>query len=216
VVSFRAYNSGELTNAGLENEDSEMALEKQRFYTVEEFEQIADSPENDERLLELIDGEIVEKVPTERHGMVTGNIYGPLWQHVKMTRTGRVVLEVRYRKPEDRHNARIPDIAYTSGNRPVVDQGSVPLMPDLAVEVKSPSDTLKKLREKARYYLANGTRLVWLVNPETRLIEVYTPDDEAVLKDGQMLSGGDVLPGFELAVSDIFADTAGEEMTKNQ
>lgn len=187
-----------------------MALEKLRHYTVEEFERIADAPENTDRLLELIDGEIVEKVPTERHGMVTGNIYGPLWQHVKVTRAGRVVLEVRYRRPEDRHNARIPDIAFTSGNRPVVDKGSVPLMPDLAVEVKSPSDTLKKMREKARYYLSNGTQLVWLVNPETRLIEVYTADEEEVLKDGHLLLGHDVLPGFELAVSDIFADTAGD------
>jgi Uma2 family endonuclease len=185
-----------------------MAVEKLRYYTVEEFEQIADSEDNRERLLELIDGEIVEKVPTERHGMVTGNIYGPLWMHVKLTRAGRVVMEVRYRKPEDRHNARIPDIAFTAGNRPVVERGTVPQMPDLAVEVRSPDDSLKKLREKARYYLANGTRLVWLVIPEKRLVEVYSPDDEQVLTEADVLSGGDVLPGFSLPVKAIFEDTA--------
>jgi Uma2 family endonuclease len=87
-----------------------------------------------------------------------------------------------------------------------VKKGSVPEMPDLAVEVKSPDDSLKLLRDKAHYYLANGTRLVWLVIPEKRLVEVYTPDDEQILTEEDTLSGEDVLPGFTLPVRDIFAD----------
>lgn len=187
-----------------------MAVEH-HLYTVEEFEQFADSPENRERLLELIDGEVVEKVPTEEHGMITGNIFGPLWNYVQRSKAGRVVTEARHRKPGDNRNARLPDVSYISGKRPLVKKGSVPQMPDLAVEVKSPDDSLKQLREKARYYLANGTRMVWLVNPEKRLIEVYTPDDEQVLDDTDTLSGGDVLPGFTLVVRDVFVDPAAEE-----
>lgn len=180
---------------------------KQHLLTVEEFEQYADSPENAERLLELVNGEIVEKpMPTEEHGVITGNIYGPLWNFVNPRKLGRVVVEVRYRKPGDQHNARIPDIAFSSTKRPLVKQGSVPELPDLAVEVLSPDQSLKELREKARYFVANGVKLVWLVIPEKRLVEVYTPEDEWVLNEDDTLTGRDVLPEFSLPVRDVFAD----------
>ena len=77
-------------------------------------------------------------------------------------------------------------------------------MPDLAVEVKSPDDSLSKLREKAAYYLANGTLLAWLVYPKKRLVIVLTPDSEEILTEDDTLDGGDVLPGFTLPVRDIF------------
>ena len=183
-----------------------MAIEH-RLYTVTEFEQIADSAENANRLLELVNGEIVEKpMPTEDHGLITTNLILALGNFAHPRKLGRVVGEVRYRKPKDEHNARIPDIAFSSTKRPLVKQGSVPEMPDLAVEVLSPHQSLKELREKARYFLANGTRLFWLVNPEKRLVEVYAADDEQVLNDGDTLSGGEVLPGFAMPVADVFAD----------
>ncbi len=181
---------------------------RQLLYTVDEFERYADAPENRERLLELIDGEIVEKVPTQIHGMCAGNIYGYFWTHVRQTRSGRVVMEVRYSNPQDKRNSRIPDVSYTSGNSPPIERGSVPLMPDIAVEVKSPDDTLKDMRAKARYYLANGTKIVWLVEPQKRFVEVYTLDDEQIFIEGETLDGGEVLAGFQMPVSAIFEDTA--------
>jgi Uma2 family endonuclease len=178
------------------------------LYTVEEYERLADSPENRDRLLELINGEIVEKVPTEKHGICVGNIFFHMRMHVQEHRGGRVVMEVRYRFPEDRRNSLIPDVAYTSGNEPPVERGSVQRMPDLAVEVKSPDDSLKDMRAKARYYLAHGTKLVWLVDPQKRFVEIYTPDKEDVLFEDDTLDGGEVLPGFNMLVRDIFEDTA--------
>lgn len=183
---------------------------RQLLYTVEEFEQYADAPENRERLLELVDGEIVEKVPTQKHGICAGNIYGYFWTFVKKTRSGRVVMEVRYRTPQDKRNSRIPDVSYTSGNAPIVERGSVQQMPDIAIEVKSPDDSLKDMRAKARYYLANGTKLVWLVEPQKRFVEVYTLDEEQVFIEGETLDGGEILPGFGMPVSAIFEDTAAE------
>jgi Uma2 family endonuclease len=178
------------------------------LYTVEEFDLLADSPENRDRLLELINGEIVEKVPTEQHGICVGNIHGHLWNFVRVKRNGRVVMEVRYRVPEDRRNSLIPDVAYTSGNEPPVEKGSVPRMPDLAVEVKTPDDSLKDMRAKARYYLAHGTKLVWLVDPQKRFVEIYSPEKEDVLFEDDTLDGGEVLPEFQMLVRDIFEDTA--------
>jgi Uma2 family endonuclease len=185
-----------------------MALQKPRLLMADEFEALIESPEYAERLLELIDGEIVEKMPTEELGLIVGNIYAPMWQHVVQHKAGRVVTEVRYRRPDDPRNVRLPDIAFIAGSRPLVRQGSIPHMPDLVVEVKSPSDSLKKLREKIRCYLANGTRLAFLVIPEGQVTEGYSPVEEFHLFIGDTLSGADVLPGFSLPIAAIFADPA--------
>ena len=75
-----------------------MAVEH-KLYTVEEFEQIADSPENAYRLLELIDGEIIEKMPNEEHGIVAMNIAAALWNWNNIHKLGRVGTEVRHRPP---------------------------------------------------------------------------------------------------------------------
>ncbi|MBZ0315483.1 MAG: Uma2 family endonuclease [Anaerolineae bacterium] len=80
-------------------------------------------------------------------------------------------------------------------------------VPNFAVEVKSPSDKLPKLRTKVAYYLSNGTRLVWLVIPDKRLVEVYRPDEPVlVCGEDDFLDGANVLPGFKVAVKDLFAD----------
>lgn len=182
-----------------------MAIGEQ-LYTVEAFEELADAPENVERLLELVNGEIIEKMPTEDHGVITLNISTPLVNFAHPRKLGRVAVEVRYRKPGDDYNARIPDVSFSSAKRPIVKEGSVPELPDLAVEVQSPKQSLKALREKARYFVSNGTKLFLLVIPSKQLVEVYTPDSEEMLTIDDTLSGGDVLPGFTLAVRDIFRD----------
>ncbi len=148
-------------------------------------------------------------MPTEQHGMIVIMIARWLLNFiVERQIKGRVVAEVRYRRPEDQRNALIPNVSYRAGSHPLGKKGSLKDMPDMAVEVKSPDDTLKKMRAKARIYLAQGVRMVWLVEPDKRFVEVYTPDDEQVYVEGDMLSGGDVLPGFTLPVSAIFEDTA--------
>jgi Uma2 family endonuclease len=185
-----------------------MVVQK-KLYTVDEFENFIHRPENTDRLFELIDGEIVEKMPTELHGIVAGNFYAPLREFVKSRGLGRVVFEVRYRVPEDEHNARIPDVSFTSKERllPVVEEGAVPLIPDLCVEVQSPNDSPRTMRDKAAYYLANGARLVWLAYPKKWMVEALYPNGEFdIFTDGDTLSGGEVVPGFTMAVKDVFEE----------
>ncbi|MEZ4727153.1 MAG: Uma2 family endonuclease [Caldilineaceae bacterium] len=177
----------------------------ERQVTTEEFEAFLQLPENQDRLFELIHGEIVEKMPTEEHGVIVINLGIAIGVFVKQYKLGRVGAEIRYKLPKDRRNSRIPDLSFNSGQRPVVREGSVPQMPELAVEIKSPTDTIKQLREKADYYLANGAHLVWLVFPGKRYVEVYTPDGEMEVMFGDdLLNGGNVLPGFTMPVADVF------------
>jgi Uma2 family endonuclease len=77
--------------------------------------------------------------------------------------------------------------------------------PDLAVEVKSPTDSKRKMRQKAEKYLELGTRLVCLVFPDEQLVEVYRADED-VREVGvdQTVDAGDLLPGFSLTVREIF------------
>lgn len=178
-----------------------------KLYTVDEFEEFIGLPENADRLLELINGEIVEKVPTEEHSLVVGNFYLALCLFVEPRDLCRVAFEVRRRMPDDKRNARLPDAEFTSKGRllPVVKKEAVPQMPDLAIEVKSPSDSLIELREKAIFYLKNGARLVWLALPDKQQIEVHTSDNAVkTLGIDDTLDGGDVLPGFTMAVKDVF------------
>jgi Uma2 family endonuclease len=79
-------------------------------------------------------------------------------------------------------------------------------MPDLCIEIQSPNDTPLSMREKALYYLKNGSRMVWLLFTRRRQVEVHTPDDIQILSIDDTLDGGDVLPGFTLAVKDIFRE----------
>lgn len=183
-----------------------MAASRQHLYTVKEFEEFIAQSENRARLLELVNGEIVEKVPTEEHGEVALTMGAALREFVVKNKLGRVGVEIRHQLPHDKVNSRLPDISFIAGQRARVTDGSVPRMPDLAVEIKSRDDSLKELREKANYYLLNGTRLVWIVDLAKRLVIVLTPDEEQILLENEILSGGDVLPGFSMPVHDIFAD----------
>ena len=178
-----------------------------KLYTVAEFERFLTLPENGDRYFELIHGEIVEKVPTEEHGLITGNIYSFLWSYTRQSGVGRAVIEVRVRMLEDEYNNRQPDLAFFADTtRPVVKRGPVLQMPDLVIEVKSPDDTYKSMRERAEYYLVHGTKLVWLVYPDKRLVEVYRQDaDSDLLTADDVLQSNDVLPGFTLSVHEIFA-----------
>lgn len=111
--------------------------------------------------------------------------------HCKLTIGGRA----RY---------RLPDLAVVIGDDDP-DEPYLQRAPDLAVEIRSPEDSITWLLKKAGEYLANGSKLVWIVLPEEESVWVITAGGklEAFVK-GETLDGGDVLPGFALAVDDLF------------
>ena len=108
----------------------------------------------------------------------------------------------------DPDTVREPDIAYFSAARlppNVRITGYAEVPPDLVVEIVSPSDTRREVRDKARMWLSYGVALVWVVQPDTRTVDVYEPDQAVVsLTDQDTLDGSEVLPGFTCPISDIF------------
>ena len=110
----------------------------------------------------------------------------------------------------------VPDVGFiTAANAArIADRRKpMPFAPDLAVEVASPEQSPGILVAKARTYLGGGTRLVWVVWPECRQVDVWragrTTGPAETLGIDDRLDGADVVPGFSLPVADIFADPLG-------
>ena len=81
----------------------------------------------------------------------------------------------------------------------------IPLAPDFALELVSPSDSLVNYEAKMKEYLDNGVELGWLINPKTKQAEIYRLGKDVELRDSpQSISGEDILPGFILDLTDIF------------
>ncbi len=85
-------------------------------------------------------------------------------------------------------------------------QKFLPLCPDFVVELRSPTDSLKQTQLKMQEYIDNGARLGWLIDPKTRRVEIYRPNQDVELLENPLaLSGENVLPGFVLDISSIFS-----------
>jgi len=188
-----------------------VAIEK--LYTAEEFEAFLDRPENKDKRFELIHGEIIPKMPTQLHALIVMLLGHALMLYLTEHPLGWVFPEARYGLPDDDSNDRVPDLSFVREELgPVIESGPAPYMPDLAVEVQSPDDNPKDMREKADYYIANGSRMVWLIftTKRSRRVEVFRPDQPMqTIGIDDMLDGGDVLPGFKVAVTALFVLKAG-------
>jgi len=112
----------------------------------------------------------------------------------------------------DRQKVRKPDVSFIRRGRLPDDRlpsGYCPVAPDLAIEVLSPNDRVYDIDARITDYLEAGVPLLWLVNPETRVVQVIHPDGSSVrLGEADQLTGGEVLPGFNCRVSDFFSPPA--------
>ena len=173
--------------------------------TAEAFIAFLLQPENEGRRFELINGEIVEKMPTQLHALIATLFIFKLSLYFQNSPIGWVFSELRIKLPNDDLNDTIPDISVVlKAGRQLDPNEPLTFMPDLAIEIKSPTDSLIKMRQKANYYLENGTKLVWLVDTQRQKVEVYTVDDTEIIESSDTLYGGDLLPDFILPVSDLW------------
>lgn len=166
-------------------------------------------PENGIRR-ELVAGELREMSPPgEEHAYVSQNINRSLDAHVLANKLGRVYPEYGYVLESDPDTVRAPDISFVSKAtlaRRAPGTGFRRGIPDLAIEVVSPTDRASEVLAKVREYLAAGTPMVVVVDPEDQSVSVYRPGRKPLeLSKSEVLDGEDVVPGWKLSVHDIFA-----------
>lgn len=157
---------------------------------------------------ELVNGEVLTMAPASYgHGQYSLEMGRLLGNYVNKHKLGRVYgAETGFILRRDPDTVRAPDAAFVRAERVLPPgDGFFDGAPDLAVEVVSPRDTRTAVQEKVDDYLAAGTRLVWVIWPETRSVTAHTPDGQRrILHEGDNLDGADVLPGFTCPVAAIF------------
>lgn len=160
---------------------------------------------------ELVKGELVQMAPTgDEHGSITMELATSLNLHVKKLGLGKVyAAETGFKLGSDPDTVRAPDIAFVrreqveaTGMLTGFREGA----PDLAVEVLSPSDRIGKIEAKVASWLEAGASMVWVVSPKLHTVTVYRSlTDIVTLTEKDTLDGGDVVPGFQIKVAEIFA-----------
>jgi Uma2 family endonuclease len=143
------------------------------------------------------------------HGSVAGRICGLLGHQVQRENLGRVQVAAGFWLERDPDTVRAPDVAFVVASRVRAARASgfFEGPPDLAIEVTSENDSYADVVEKALFWIACGTRLLWIVEPFVGIVTVYRPDgSQRALRDDDELTGGDVLPGFSVRVRELFPE----------
>ena len=185
---------------------------QQQLHDVDSLWVLAHASEDDSKRLYLIDGELYEMSPVNRtHARLASVLIYYMQGFVMAKSLGEVHTEAGYHPPDDRNTLLAPDVAFVSHARlsKLPEDRFIPVMPDLAVEIASPSDSLQQIRRKASIYLNNGASLVWIVLPAEKGVDVCRSSDGARLDiefvgQSDKLSGEHILPGFELDVTQLF------------
>ena len=185
---------------------------RERLYDVDDVWDLYCQRSNDNLRFELVDGEIIEMSgPGGVRGRIAIRLGSYLFVFAEQHNLGIVTAETGYHPAQDRYNLLLPDVAFISFERapdPFPDK-LVPALPEIAVEICSPGNTMTELREKAQRYLRFGSKLVWIILPDERSVEVCRMTESGeiereVFGADDTLSGAEALPGFTLNVSRIF------------
>ncbi len=162
-----------------------------------------------DRLCELVDGVLVEKTMGVQESCLAALLIAALVDFVEAGNLGLVTA------PDGAVRlfpglVRIPDVAFFSWEKfpeqMVPEDPISAVVPDLAVEILSPSNSRGEMTRKRHDYFDSGVRLVWYVDPSTRTVTVYDAlDSVIVLKEGDILEGGDLLPGLRIDLARLFS-----------
>ena len=196
-----ALAPGDLVAREIEGNDTNGEVSK-RQVTPEEFMQL-----NGERA-ELVGGEVKETMSTMlSHDRLAFIIALKLELFVAQRRLGMVATGGSFRTGENQ--IRVPDVSFNSPRNLEGEdvESFIQKAPTLAVEVISKNDIYSDVDDKAAEFLRAGSHAVWIVNPRRRTVAVHAPDNTSVTYQvGDTIPGGEILPGFELPVADIFED----------
>ncbi len=188
-----AYSARESTSPFVD------VLTERTDITIEEAEALAEG-----RSFELIEGRMVFKMANKNHSGVQGYLIWKLYSYFEQHPIGRALPEYSVRLwPESKLNLRTPDVAVFLNENLHEEEKYEPHAPDLAIEIVSDDDRATELFAKGRLYLEKGSRVVWIVFPSEQSVLIMTPTERKW--ESERLSCPEVLPGFELAVAEIFS-----------
>ena len=184
---------------------------QERVYTTQDFWEFSHLPENADKRLQLIEGEIYEMPPAGgEHGGMTLDLGSQIRSHAKANNLGYTTAAetgyILFKNPNGKDTVVAPDVGFISKQRlpQGLPKGYIPVAPDLVVEVVSPGDRADEIDQKVVLYLRYGTRLVWMFYPKTKTVITHNLDGIQRLDINDMLEGEDVLPGFKLAIREVF------------
>lgn len=185
-----------------------MLTQQQTGISADEFNLIVQLPENADKNLELIYGEIIEKMVSHPDSStIASNIMIELGSYIRKNKLGRMTgADGGYIVGEHRFIPAFAFITHEKAKAKIV-AGYRDAHPDLAVEVVSPTDTPHEITKKTLAYQEVGI-LLWVVYPDEKEVFVYSPNQQfpTVVTMKDILTGGDILPDFELAMTDIFIE----------
>jgi Uma2 family endonuclease len=177
-----------------------------KTWTDEEFMALPD----DGHHYEIINGELIDMGNSGAlHGYVCSTLMILLGGYVRQHNLGAMLDSSTAFKMKN-GNKRSPDIAFFAKERlqgmAVLPSGYLEGAPDLAVEVLSPGNTVEEIEDKLTEYFENGSRLVWVIHPTQHYVLVYrsAQEPDRLLKGKDSLDGEEVIPGFTLAIADLF------------
>jgi Uma2 family endonuclease len=174
---------------------------------------------SDQYPAEVVNGEIIRMSPAQRaHSRLIRRLFRLLDAFVVQHDLGEVWSETSFvldgiKGPDWVSRVRQPDVSFITKKRAEehdsnygADEGAWWLAPDLAVEIISPSDKYLDVVQKVAEYLQHGVKQVWLVNPATRTVRVYSADDHdgVELDESATLTADPVIPGWLMPVKDLF------------
>ena len=190
-------------------------VEHVKGMTIDEFIRVYDQ----EGPFELIDGEQRPmSPPVAGHSSAASTLFLRLGNHVNANGLGKVFLEAVFvleDVPGWVKGSRVPDLTFYSAERLSAYQTAVPdwkskpfiLVPDLVVEIISPTDRYSDVQDKVELYLHDGVKVIWVLDPQRSRITIYSQNSkqQITLSAEDSLDGGDIIPGFSIPVADIFA-----------
>ncbi len=189
----------------------------ERIHTIDDLWNISHHTDGWDKQFELIEGKLYE-MPLNGwlHGVIVANVSWLITRYVNQHQLGDITAAGTgyILNQQEKDTVLAPDVGFIPAHRipaTIPDEGYVPFAPDFAVEVVSPGNTTEEMDLKIEAYMRYRTRLLWVLYPKQKKVLICRPNpNETGTFTGKFvgiddtLGGGDVLPGFSVAVRDIF------------
>jgi Uma2 family endonuclease len=159
---------------------------------------------------ELVDGQLKELSVSAKSSRVGAGIVRRLWDHSESRQPGWVFQSDASFQcfADDRTRVRRSDAAFIALDRFTTQQyeaeGHISVCPDLVIEVISPNDLAAEVNRKTEEWLAAGAKLVWVIDPDAKLVFCHRADGVTIRREADTLTADPVLPGFSCPVADLF------------